>query len=266
MKDYSTAFCDVAEFDNVLQEQAASEQIHALKALQSDYKQVVFLCRKALLSEYYHVPETMVDALFQHPHQQRKSLCYELGVDPDIFRTLLDYTRYPDCYNIYRRLKSSLDFRHLAVLDYGCLVSDYGFFFGMLGSKISICDLKEHADFASFRLSRHRIPHTTHYAPIPYSSVTHKIGLAIFGEVLEHLDDPLELLESCVENRVQYLYTTHYPYGDDDYFNLPGHTKEAQKQAQDSLMLLRSHFHEISVEKNRRLWVRKSSTIQHLAK
>ncbi|MCC8087721.1 MAG: hypothetical protein LIO79_00375 [Rikenellaceae bacterium] len=127
----------------------------------------------------------------------------------------------------------------------------------MLSSEISICDFKEYVDFASFRLTKYNIPHKKFYARVHYPDVTENIGLAIFGEVLEHLDDPLDMLKSCVESNVKYIYTTYYPFGGDDYFNLSGHSKEAQKQAPQSLELLRTLFHEVKFQKNRRLWVRK---------
>ncbi len=257
MSESLKPFRSVAEFENILKGQAAVEKMNEWRALYSTCYRSDFQKRKALLITYYNIPETTVDMLLKYPHQQRKQLCWEQGINPYIFSTLFDYTRYPECYELYRYMEQKIDFKQFTVLDYGCLVADYGFFFGMLGSKISICDLKEYADFASFRLSKHRISHTTHYAPLPYPKVTGQIGLAIFGEVLEHLNDPLDMFKACIENHVPYIYTTCYPYGDDAYFNLPGHSKEAQRQAPESLYLLQTHYHEIPFKKYRRLWIRK---------
>lgn len=257
MNENPIYYGDRAEFEDILKLGSAIDKIKGLRALCNDLQYSGLGYRKTLFAEYYNVSDKMIDDLLKCPADQRKTLCWEQEVNPYIFHTLFDYNAYQPCYEVYRHLDAIIDFQNISVLDYGCLVSDYGFFFGMLGSKISICDFKEYVDFASFRLSRHNIAHKVHYAPTPYSIVTEDIDMAIFGEVLEHLDDPLELLEACVENSVSLIYTTCYPFGDDAYFNLTGHSKEAQRQAPDSLALLRRNFHEIKFDKFRRLWILK---------
>ena len=140
-------------------------------------------------------------------------------------------------------------------MDFGCMVADYGFYFGMLGMTVTLCDIKEHALFADYRLARANINRTTVYAPADYSVITSNQDLAVFGEVLEHLRDPYLLLKGCVDNKVPYIFTSCYPYGNDYYFNLPGHRIEAKEQAPLCMDLLRKNYTEIEFVDKNRLWV-----------
>lgn len=211
--------------------------------------------RKLLVSDYYKIPLSVIDGLLNEPPDRRRALCAEAGVNGYIFRTLFDYSRYPDCFCVFSTLGAGVAFRGANVLDFGCMVSDYGFFFGMLGAHVTLCDVPEHADFAEFRLRRAGIACDKVYAPADYNLLTQGKDMAFFGEVLEHLEDPLLLLQCCVQNGVQGIYSSCYPYGDDAYFNRTGHTREAQAQAPESIKLLRKHYQEICFENNRRLWV-----------
>jgi hypothetical protein len=52
-----------------------------------------------------------------------------------------------------------------------------------------------------------------------------KINIAIFGEVLEHLDNPLEVITNFVNNKTKYIFTSSYPFRNDDpnddYIEIP---------------------------------------------
>ena len=63
----------------------------------------------------------------------------------------------------------------------------------------------------------------------------------VFGEVLEHLTNPLELLTDCVQH-VRWIVTSSYPlsHADEYWTRYPDHTDEARMQQPACLKLLRS--------------------------
>lgn len=245
------------EFKNVLKVQSLQEKIKRWHVSLNKAQQTDRHCRKSLLIDYYQLSEDFVDSLIRTLPEDRREICRKMDINPYIVRTLFDYSRYSDCYQLYQFLNSTVDWPEISLLDFGCLVSDYGYFFGMLGARISICDVREHVDFASFRLTRAGIPHSVAYAPAACLEVATNQDFVVFSEVLEHLDDPYALLEACVNNKVGFIYTTCYPYGDDAYFGLTGHSRKAQQQTARSIDLLRRHYVEIPFIKFQRLWILK---------
>ena len=226
-------------------------------ALINELKEQDYLFRINLFSAYYNISQEEIEALIKLPKSERTQACAEKGVNRFVLRTLFDYNRYPECYLLHNFLSPRFELKNKNLLDFGCLVSDYGFYFGMLDMKVTICDIEEHVDFAAFRLSKANINSVKFYAPSDYMEVTKDQDIAIFGEVLEHLTDPYLLLESCVRNKVKYVFTTMYPFGSEDYLNLFGHSKEAKEQAPACIDLLRNNFHEINLMDRRIVWVSK---------
>ncbi len=249
--------CNLYEFNNLLDIYKLKLKQNKITNAISKAKSQDTLYRKYILSEYYNTSFEVIDKLIKTSPENRRSLCENEGINGYVFRTLFDYNSYPDCYLIYNLLSSIVDFSNLKILDFGCLVSDYGFFFGNLGASITFCDFKEEADFADFRLGKANINRNKIYAPANYQEITKGQDLAIFGEVLEHLRDPFNMLQCGVENKIKYIYTSCYPYGNEAYFNYPGHTKEAKAQSKQCIDLLKSNFEEISLVKYKRLWVAK---------
>jgi hypothetical protein len=233
-------------------------------AIINDLKKKDYLFRINLLSEYYGISLEEIEELIKLPKSERTQACSEKGVNRFFLRTLFDYNRYAGCYLLHNFLSQRFQFKNKNILDFGCLVSDYGFYFGMLNMKVTLCDVKEHVDFADFRLSRANINTVKFFAPANYKDVTKDQDIAIFGEVLEHLKDPYLLLESCVENKVSYIFSTSYPYGDEHYFNLPGHTKEAKEQAPKCIELLRKNYVEFYLMRRSNVWVNKEEFMRDL--
>ena len=256
-KKESYSISNSAEFDNLINILKHQIKLNKIASDIDKGKTIDFLNRKKLVSEFYGISQDIIDKLVKTSPEDRRSLCANAGINGYIFRTLFDYNSYQDCYHLYCYLAPKVDFLKIRLLDFGCMVSDYGFFFGNLGAVVTFCDFKEQADFADFRMSKADINRVKVYAPTDYMEITKGQNLAVFGEVLEHLKDPLQMLQSCVENKVQYIYTTCYPYGDDAYFRRSGHRLEAQEQSPQSFELLRKHYEEVSFFKLRRLWVRK---------
>lgn len=266
--DYTDVKASTNEFDNLLrlfnvlvsnfksQAGGYGTPIQDNKVLLNNLKEQDYLFRIGLFSEYYNISQEDIEALIKLPKSQRTEACSQKGVNSYFIRTLFDYNRYAQCYLLHYFLSRRFDLKNKNLLDFGCLVSDYGFYFGMLKMKVTLCDVKDHVDFAQFRLSRANINSVNFYAPADYMEVTKEQDVAIFGEVLEHLTDPYLLLESCVRNNVGYIYTSKYPYGDESYFNLPGHTKEAKEQAPQCIDLLRKNYQEISLMGSGSVWVK----------
>ena len=69
------------------------------------------------------------------------------------------------------------------------------------------------------------------------------------------------MIECCVDNDVKYIFTTKYPYGDDNYFKLSGHRKEAQEQSDDVLELLYLNYTPYLNKKHEILWVKKEKVV-----
>ncbi len=247
--------CKVAVngLESLLSSYGASLQDHI--TLLNDLKEKDYQYRINLFSEYYNIDQAEIEALVKLPKTQRTEACAEKNVNRFFIRTLFDYNRYLDCYWLHNFLSHRMELKNSNLLDFGCLVSDYGFYFGMLNMNVTLCDLKEHVDFAAFRLSRANINIARFDAPADYMQMTKDLDVAVFGEVLEHLTDPYMLLKSCVENKVRVIFSSSYPYGDEKYFSLPGHTKEAKEQAPKCLELLRKNYCETNLMNRRNVWV-----------
>lgn len=199
--------------------------------------------RKLLLSEYYNLPIKIFNDIEKLTQENRRIKCNEIKINGYFFRTLVDYNRYKQAFLIFRYINNEIEnFNKLNILDFGCMVSDYGYFFGKLGSNIRLCDIKNHVDFAQWRLNRSFIKNEIFYAPSNYNEVTKNIDIAIFSEVLEHLFDPYDLLKACADNNVKYIYTTCYPEGDDAYFALNGHRQAAKEQVPACKKLLNENY------------------------
>jgi hypothetical protein len=215
--------------------------------------------RRELLATYYKVPAALIAELAVIKPEKRKDQCKEHGITPQIFRTMMDYNRYREAGRIHRQLVV-LDepIKNLSVLDFGCLVSDYGMYFARLGAKVAIYDKRESAlKFARFRFAAEKLgvksfPITTAYKPMAKGR-----DLVIFGEVLEHMDNPLEVLQACVAHKVKYIFTSHYPFGDDKYFALSGHSRIAEAQQPACIKLLDDNYTGWILHDRAMLWQRK---------
>jgi hypothetical protein len=215
--------------------------------------------RRALLASYYKVPQKLIVQLALLPPEQRKAFCLPHGINPYIVRTMVDYNRYGEARRIHRLLKVLGEpVEKLSVLDFGCLVSDYGLYFARLGARVAIYDKKEEViKFAQFRYAREKLRVKTFPYPTDFDAMTRGRSLAIFGEVLEHVHNPLEILQACVKRSVKYIFTSRYPFGDAKYFALSGHSPSARAQQPACIKLLSTHYDGWILHDRALLWQRK---------
>ena len=215
--------------------------------------------RMLVLAEYYNKPgyEGFSGKLMLSPDEgQRKILAKQYGINHDILRAMLDYTRYPEANAVAMELKKlKMKIKQLQILDFGCLISDYGIYFARLGAKVMIYDKKSATNFAEFRFKKERLSVKTTNIPYDYLSLTNGKDLVIFGEVFEHLNNPLLAIEACLQNSVKFVFTSCYPFGDSEYLSSYGHKKSAAVLQPVCRKLLRQNYIEKILFKTRRLWI-----------
>ena len=173
----------------------------------------------------------------------------------------MDYNRYGDARKIHRQLKALGEpVEKLSILDFGCMVSDYGLYFARLGARVALYDKKaEVIKFAQFRFAREKLRVQSFPYPTDFAVMVRGRRLAIFGEVLEHVNNPLEILQACVTESVKYIFTSRYPFGDAKYFALSGHSKAAQAQQPACIQLLSTHYDGWILHDRALLWQRKEA-------
>ncbi|MBM81340.1 MAG: hypothetical protein CMJ78_12215, partial [Planctomycetaceae bacterium] len=101
-------------------------------------------------------------------------------------RMLFAYTRYPEAESALNHLPRTGDH----VLDFGCGVGDYGVSFACRGWKVTFCDVPEVLEFVRFRCRHEAINAEFIESPSEFEG----FDAVVFGEVLEHLTNPLKLL------------------------------------------------------------------------
>jgi hypothetical protein len=211
--------------------------------------------RLGLVARYYDLPRDQMAAIADLGKEARKPVCQALGLSPSIVRTMVDYDRYPQAKDILRALALlGEDLTTFTVLDFGCLVADYAVFFARQGAGAAIYDGEEEVKFAQFRFSEAGLPLTTYTIPTPGSELMSGKTLVVFGEVLEHLDNPLVPIRDCIRGAVKYIFTSCYPFGDEEYFQLSGHLRSAQGLQSDCIRLLIDNYDAIPLRDKTVLW------------
>lgn len=161
----------------------------------------------------------------------------------------VDYDRYYEASLIESCLRGQENegIKSLDVIDFGCCAGDYGIYFARLGCDVYFHDIDPVAlDFVRYRLKRENLTNIDcgYY------------DLVIFGEVLEHLDSPLETIKKYCGS--QYIFTSSYPYRTDDkndsYWNGRDHREGARKETMACRELLEKYYHKIELGGVRHLW------------
>jgi hypothetical protein len=215
--------------------------------------------RLDILCRYYDLKTVIARSLLAiPPGASRNTACEEYGVSSSILRTMLEYTRYPEASRIERYLQyNQVDVSVLEILDFGCLVADYAIYFARKGASVTLYDFLQHTDFAAYRFEMERLAASIFNVPQDFGSLMSGKDLVVFGEVLEHLDNPLEPLSACLDCQVRFIFTSCYPFGDDYYFSRPGHSRKAQEQQPLCLDFLRCNYEGANTYKREWFWVRR---------
>jgi hypothetical protein len=214
--------------------------------------------RFGVVAAYYAIPDTLLTQIAQLEQPERKPLCKAHAVCPYVVRTMLDYDRYAQAQDIANLLhKMGENISLLSMLDFGCLVADYAVAFARWGARVAIYDEAEAVKFPAFRLAREGFAVDVHTIPAHGDALMEGRDLVIFGEVLEHLEDPLDPIRHCIQQDVKYIFTSCYPFGDDDYYTLSGHLKSAQDLQSDCIRLLAAHYDALPSRDKSVLWKRR---------
>lgn len=181
-----------------------------------------------------------------------------LKVNAIIIRTMMKYDRYRECESIYNFLiKHNIKLKGLDILDFGCGVGDYGIFMARKGAKVTFCDFPELINFAKFRCQRENLSCQTIFAPI--QELQKEFDFIIFGEVLEHLNNPLGLLKSIQGTNL--IFTSAYPFKSKKSFDDPGHLKNAFLQQTKCLNLLNKNYTCHTLNNVAKMWINKHNPI-----
>ncbi|MBK8190002.1 MAG: methyltransferase [Vampirovibrionales bacterium] len=120
-------------------------------------------------------------------------------------RMQLAYSRFPVAAKLAQyfngRFRPAVRSR-LKVLDYGCGVGDYGLSLAVFGYRITLCDIEGgNLDFARWRFEQRGLTHDV--IAVSEDNLYPDLGaqdIILAGEVLEHVRQPLTVLERCYES------------------------------------------------------------------
>jgi hypothetical protein len=211
--------------------------------------------RIKVLMAYYGATRELLLQIASLLPSDRVAPCRQHKIDRHILRTMLDYDRYRECRSINALLlKNGEDISKFRILDFGCLVSDYGIYFARLKADVTAYDERKIIQFVRFRFKSENLYVKGVAIPADYDELFKDKDLVVFGEVLEHLDNPSEPIQSCITQSVRYIFTSCYPFGDDAYFSLPGHRKSAQALQPHCIKMLLNHYNYIPIRKKAVLW------------
>lgn len=175
---------------------------------------------------------------------------YRQEIEQHLTKKMLAYTRFDMAYKLLKYLNAyypPAKRPDIRVLDYGCGVADYALAFAAQGYHPVICDIPgSHLDFAQWRFKKRDIPYTA-------ISVTEnnlypdlgKVDIAICGEVLEHVRNPLKVIQSINQSmpRSGFFWSSGFP---DDEREVGGtHLPEAAELRLESVNYLHKHFKKI---------------------
>lgn len=181
----------------------------------------------------------------------------------NVERMFLSYNRYYEAGLISDWLKANEpEFSELRVLDYGCGVGDYGIYLIRQGvQSAAFYDFPRAVNFVAHRCELAVIKNVDIIDADASSLHMGRYDLVIFGEVLEHLDDPLAVIKSATDAQVKYIFTSSYPYRSDDagesYWQHHDHSDSARLMQPACRALLEALYEENRFTGGLKLWKRK---------
>lgn len=169
-----------------------------------------------------------------------------------------NYNRYHEANLIGRWFvenKIKLDF---PILDYGCGVGDYGIQLIRNGATdVSFYDFPRATNFVNYRLEEEGLKGNIIDADHK-KVLLEDYQLIIFGEVLEHIDNPYQVLIEA--SQAKYIFTSSYPYRSDDpddpYWSNHDHGDKARILMPKCRELLENNYTYEKFDGELRLWIR----------
>lgn len=172
---------------------------------------------------------------------------YKGEKDEPVERMMVKYDRYSEANRILDFFRKNYGgVKRKKILDFGCGVGDYGLLFAREKAIVDFYDYKPYVDFVQYRARLENLPckYICIGEPIHYVNY----DLIVFGEVLDHLDDPLEVLKKCIKFKVEFIFTTSYPYIQDSaHYAKSGHTLNAWRQQTEFRELLETNYVKIAI-------------------
>lgn len=178
-------------------------------------------------------------------------------------RMFVDYSRYFEAKLINESLEGlNVDVSSLIILDFGCGAGDYGMFFARKGvAHVDCWDFPRSSDFVDYRIKREKLKNIEAINADENELSYGFYDLIIYGEVLEHLSNPIAELANGIDAGASFIYTSSYPYRSDDkddpYWSNDDHHEEARVMQAPCRELLESNYNDFRLDGEARLWVRK---------
>lgn len=172
----------------------------------------------------------------------------------------VDYSRYHEAQLIAQYFIDNNIKLNFPILDYGCGVGDYGIYLLRQGAAdVDFYDYPRSSKLVDYRLETENLGNGTAINADTEAIDLDDYDFIIFGEVLEHLSNPYQILKQA--STAQYIFTSSYPYRSDDindpYWDNHDHDIKAFKQMPKCRMLLEDNYTYIKFDGELRLWVRK---------
>lgn len=172
-------------------------------------------------------------------------------------RQILEYNRYYEADKLLEAVQHDWgkDFSHFSAVDYGCGVGDYGITFARAGAFPVFIDFPVECEFVKFRIEQEDKQLGFLTLPVTEHGEIYKVpegacNLVIFGEILEHLDEPAKVLREYANAKTNYIFTSSYPYRSDDpndsYWKKGGHSSKAREQMPACREILEKEYKKIA--------------------
>ena len=200
--------------------------------------------KNVLLLLYPQLQE--LSGIFEKERIKRELILKKLKIDSGTFRFMADYTRYSRAVYVWDKLQSALH-QKFRVLDFGCGAGDYGVFFASGGCHATFCDKPNRLECPKLRCKLLRL-RAVRFLAAPDDTVCQKhYDLAIFGEVLEHLEKPSIIVLQCVKAKTKYVYTSRYPFVDvdSDYFKKYNDHQRSIGDIENCRMIFEKYYQKI---------------------